>query len=154
MQFQIESIGIVHAKKGFAIRLDSKWRHGLAGLQGFGHVIVLWQAHQASPQDALVTLARPYVGGPDEVGVFASRTPARPNGICLSVAALVGVDLESSTLHLAWIDSEDGSPVIDIKPYHPSADRVDRPRTPAWCASWPKSLEESAHFDWSRVFSP
>lgn len=153
MKLQIESIGTIHRKKGFAVKLDSKWRAGLAGLEDFGHVVVLWQAHQATWADDFLSVKRPYRGGPDEVGVFSTRSPSRPNRICVSIAALVGLDLETCTVNLAWIDAEDGSPVIDIKPYHPSSDRVERPNTPAWCASWPKSLEQSASFDWSKVFN-
>jgi tRNA (Thr-GGU) A37 N-methylase len=69
------------------------------------------------------------------------------------VAELTAVDAMNSRLHLAWIDAEDGSPVIDIKPYHPSSDRIERPSVPDWCRSWPQSLEQSARFDWSQVFA-
>ncbi|MGC4065092.1 MAG: TrmO family methyltransferase [Polyangiaceae bacterium] len=153
MQIQLESIGTIQTKKGFAVTLASKWRAGLAGLDGFGHVVVLWHAHQAAWSDEHIRVKQPYRGGPDETGLFATRSPLRPNGICVSVAALVSVDMDTGTAHLAWIDAEDDSPVIDMKPYHPSSDRVERPRTPPWCASWPKSLEQSASFDWSKVFN-
>jgi hypothetical protein len=77
MQLQIESIGTIQAKKGFAAKLDSKWCAGLAGLEGFGHVAVLWQAHQATWRDNLISVKRPYRGGPDEVGISSRITRVR-----------------------------------------------------------------------------
>jgi tRNA-Thr(GGU) m(6)t(6)A37 methyltransferase TsaA len=153
MHIQLESIGTIRTQEGFAVKLDSKWRAGLSELEGFGHVVVLWQAHQATWSDEHISVKQPYHGAPGEMGVFATRSPLRPNRVCVSVAALVSVDTETCTVNLAWIDAEEGSPVIDIKPYHPSSDRIEFPRTPPWCASWPKSLEQSARFDWSKVFS-
>lgn len=55
-------------------------------------------------------------------------------------------------MHISWIDAFDGSPVLDIKPYHPSIDRVEEPIVPDWCKNWPKSIESSGDFDWSSVF--
>lgn len=136
---------------GFRIELDARFAPGLAGLEGFGSVLVLWHADQIGA-DHPVRLVEPspYRGGPAELGVFATRSPARPNGICVSVTAVVGVD--AGRLHLAWLDCADGTPVLDIKPYQPSVDRVEHPAVPAWCAGWPASVEASADFDWDSVF--
>jgi tRNA-Thr(GGU) m(6)t(6)A37 methyltransferase TsaA len=153
MQITIESIGSVVAAQGFAVKLNPSWRRGLLGLEGFGHVMVLWQASRATWEEGFIQVPEPYRGGPAEVGIFATRSPVRPNGICVSVAAVTGVDMASGTVSLAWIDAEDGSPVIDIKPYHPSSDRVEAPLMPRWCSSWPRSIEQSASFDWSAVFN-
>jgi hypothetical protein len=87
-----------------------------------------------------------------QLGVFATRSPVRPNGIGLSVAGITNVDVERGEVRLAWIDAEDGSPILDIKPYHPSSDRIESPHMPSWCAHWPRSLEQSASFDWSTLF--
>ena len=46
----------------------------------------------------------------------------------------------------------DGTPILDIKPYQPSFDRVEHPESPAWCAAWPHSVETSGAFDWASVF--
>ena len=54
---------------------------------------------------------------------------------------------------LAYIDAENGTPVLDVKPYTPSLDRVERPDVPGWCAHWPKSAEASGDFDWEKVFN-
>lgn len=63
------------------------------------------------------------------------------------------IDKENGLIHLAFIDSDDLTPVLDIKPYHPSSDTVIDPNMPEWAKAFPKSLEESADFDWSKVFN-
>lgn len=153
MQIEMETIGTIEAKRGFAIKLDSKWRPGLLGLEGFGHIVVLWCANRGQWKEENIRMPEPYRGGPAEVGIFATRSPVRPNGLGMSVASIAGVDPDTGRIDLGWIDAEDGTPVIDIKPYHPSSDRVESPVTPAWCSSWPRSLEKSAAFDWSKVFN-
>lgn len=54
---------------------------------------------------------------------------------------------------LAYIDADNGTPVIDIKPYTPSLERVENPSLPEWCSNWPNNVEESGDFDWSTVFN-
>ena len=51
------------------------------------------------------------------------------------------------------IDANDGTPVLDIKPYTPSSDRIEAPGVPEWCSHWPKSLEQSENFDWGNEFN-
>jgi tRNA-Thr(GGU) m(6)t(6)A37 methyltransferase TsaA len=137
----------------FFIEVDPACRDGLAGLDGFDWIMVVWHAHLCRPDAPLRFRSSPYRGGPDRLGVFATRSPARPNPIGVSVVRLLAVDAEAGRLALAWIDCADGSPVLDLKPYQPSADRVETPRGPRWCAAWPKSVEASADFDWSGVFA-
>lgn len=153
MQITMESIGSIEAAAAFAVTLNPEWRPGLLGLEGFGHVVVVWLANRATWHEGFIQVPEPYRGGPERVGIFATRSPIRPNGICVSVAAVTGIDIASGRVSLAWIDAEDASPVIDIKPYHPSCDRVEAPLVPHWCASWPRSIEQSADFDWSSVFN-
>lgn len=56
-------------------------------------------------------------------------------------------------IRVAFIDADDNTPVLDIKPYTPSFDRVETPGVPAWCSEWPKSTEASGSFDWEQVFN-
>lgn len=55
-------------------------------------------------------------------------------------------------IHIAFIDAEAGTPILDIKPYHPSVDRIRDVAVPAWCAYWPHWCGESATFDWEAEF--
>ena len=96
---------------------------------------------------------KPYTNGPDELGVFALRSPERPNPIGVSNAQITYIDKTNGTIGLTYVDANDGSAVLDIKPYTPSIDRVENPITPNWCSHWPKSFEESGKFDWAKEFN-
>jgi tRNA-Thr(GGU) m(6)t(6)A37 methyltransferase TsaA len=89
---------------------------GLQDLAGFSHVHLLYYFHLAKPYALKVT---PYM---DEVerGVFATRAPARPNAIGISVVRLVAI--ENTRLRVEDIDVLDGTPLLDIKPYVPAFD--------------------------------
>ena len=148
-------IGKVSVRNGeTAILLDAKYAPAMAGLEGFDYVQVLWWFSGCDNEAARskLTVKKPYRNGPDAIGTFATRSPERPNPIALSCAFVTAVDRESGTVRLAYMDANDGSPVLDIKPYTPSLDRVEAPRVPDWCAHWPNSVEESGAFDWDAVF--
>jgi len=66
---------------------------------------------------------------------------------------VLGIDYEKGRIQIPYIDANDGSPVLDIKPYTPSLDRVEDPGVPAWCRHWPRSLEQSGSFDWENEFN-
>jgi tRNA-Thr(GGU) m(6)t(6)A37 methyltransferase TsaA len=139
---------------GAFLQIDRPYRDGLVGLEAFRWILVLWLAHLADQgEGASLTCVSPYRGGPERLGVFATRSPRRPNPICVTAAALTGVDVAAGQVRLGWIDCADGTPVLDIKPYQASCDRVERPRPPGWCAGWPSSVETSGDFDWTSVFT-
>lgn len=66
---------------------------------------------------------------------------------------IIHIDFERGMIQVAFIDANDNTPVLDIKPYAPSFDRVETPGVPAWCGYWPKSTEESGCFSWEDVFN-
>lgn len=154
MNISCTKIGNVCAGDGYAIQIEEPYRKGLHGLEGFSHILVVWYAHQAIslPSEALL-LEKPYVAGPNHIGVFATRSPYRVNPICVSVVPVQSIDMETGTIHVHWIDALQGTPVIDIKPYHGSEDRVRDYRTPPWCTHWPQWMEESEGFDWDAEFT-
>jgi len=97
------------------IRLDPAYREGLAHLEGFSHVVIVAHLHLLAEETTLRT-APPFA--PDvEPGVFATRSPVRPNNVALSIVRLAGVD--GATLEVEGIDLVDGTPVIDLKPFAP-----------------------------------
>lgn len=154
-QFIINPIGIIAVDGDkTAVEVNREYRPALQALEGFSHLQVLWWLDgcdtQASRQ-VLEALA-PYRQAPDRMGIFATRSPVRPNPIALTTAQVIRIDHVQGRIELAYIDGRDGSPVIDLKPYTPSLDRVENPRVPSWCCHWPKSLEESAFFDWQSEF--
>lgn len=151
----LNRVGVVCAKGGsMAIKLEEEYWPALRELDGFGHLAALWWADKADDPQARKTLTveKPYRLAPERMGIFATRSPMRPNPIGLSVAQIVGMDPGQGMIYLAYIDADDGTPVIDIKPYTPSLDRVENPRVPAWCGHWPKCLERSGEFDWENEF--
>ena len=94
----------------------------LRGLEGFSHLWVIFIFHQSARDQWKPTVRPPRLGGNERVGVFASRSPFRPNPIGLSVVELLGV--EGTKLKLGGGDFLDGTPVLDIKPYIPYADHI------------------------------
>ena len=154
-QFQLSTIGVVHVgTDGFVLELEPAYRLALDGLEGFSHLNVLWWAHFVDEQDlrTIVACDQPYQKAPPTLGIFATRSPVRPNPIAISVAPVLQIDQEMGRIHVAYLDAEDGTPVLDIKPYLPSTDRVQVVSTPDWCQHWPQWYEESGNFDWQAEF--
>lgn len=154
--FQLNRIGeIKNDGTELRIVLDKAYAGALLGLEGFGHVQILWwfsRCDNALDRGTL-THTKPYKNGPDTMGTFATRGPARPNPIALDTAQVTYIDQENGILGLGWIDAFDGTPVLDIKPYTPSIDRVEKPVVPAWCSHWPMCYEASGDFDWDGEMS-
>lgn len=151
----IRTVGeVCTAGTGFTIVLDGDCRAALAGLDGFSHAMVLWWAHRADSDEdrARLVCIKPYRRCEDDVGVFGSRSPSRPNPIGLSVVSIQHVDPDEGTIVVPFIDAEPGTPVIDVKPYFPASDRVREVQVPAWCRHWPQWYEDSAAFDWAAEF--
>ena len=154
--FVLTSIGVVRAGgEGFRLELAPRYAEALRGLSGFSHLQVLWWFSGCDTEADRGRLCeqRPYRRGPDLLGVFATRSSARPNPIALSCCAVTGLDAARGAVELAYIDARDQSPVLDIKPYTPSLDRVERPAVPAWCRGWPADVETSGDFDWASEFN-
>jgi tRNA (adenine37-N6)-methyltransferase len=100
------------------ILLDAAYAEGLADLDGFSHLILLYLFHEAGGFKLRVT---PYLDTTPR-GLFATRAPSRPNPIGLTVVRLLGV--EGSRLRVAGVDMLDATPLLDIKPYVPAFDAV------------------------------
>ena len=92
------------------------------GLEEFSHIWLIWQFSQAVRDDWSPTVRPPRLGGNTRVGVFASRSPFRPNPIGLSLVKLESIEYDHSlgpVLHVTGADLMDGTPIYDIKPYLP-----------------------------------
>ena len=97
----------------------------LRGLDGFSHLWLIWQFSKAVRQEWSPTVRPPRLGGNERMGVFATRSPFRPNPIGLSCVRLDRVELHPEfgpVIHVAGADLLDGTPIYDIKPYLPYAD--------------------------------
>ena len=97
----------------------------LRGIEGFSHLWLIWQFSRAVRSDWSATVRPPRLGGNTRVGVFATRSPFRPNAVGLSCVRLLRLkkDPQNGTvLVVAGADLLDGTPIYDIKPYLPYAD--------------------------------
>ncbi|NNC89746.1 MAG: tRNA (N6-threonylcarbamoyladenosine(37)-N6)-methyltransferase TrmO [Akkermansiaceae bacterium] len=97
------------------------------GLEGFSHLWVVFLFDRVDDGEARTRVRPPRLGGNDKVGVFATRSPFRPNRIGLSAVRLdrVRTGKEGAILAVSGVDLVDGTPLLDIKPYLPYADRVE-----------------------------
>lgn len=97
----------------------------LRGIEEFSHLWIIWQFSEAVRQGWSPTVRPPRLGGNTRMGVFATRSPFRPNNLGLSSVRLLGVehtDAEGTVLHVSGADLMDGTPIFDIKPYIPYSD--------------------------------
>lgn len=96
----------------------------LRGLEGFSHLWLVWVFDQAIRETWSPTVRPPRLGGNTRMGVFATRSPFRPNPIALSCVRLAGMEetAEGTVLRIRGADLMDGTPILDIKPYIPYAD--------------------------------
>lgn len=96
------------------------------GLEEFSHIWLIW-GFSAAPWDGNFTVRPPRLGGNRRIGVFASRSPFRPNSLAMSAVKLISIEMTSDRgplLHVTGADLLDGTPIYDIKPYIPYADCI------------------------------
>lgn len=154
--FTVKQIGVICADdNGFRLELAPLYKEALNGLEGFSYINILWWFSDCDNEAdrSVLSEAKPYIKGPAILGAFATRSPQRPNPIALSCAYVTYIDADNGVVGLAYIDADDQSPVLDIKPYTPSLDRVEAPEVPAWCKHWPNNVEISGDFDWESEFN-
>ena len=110
---------------------------GLKGITGFSHLIILYWMHlRDSEKERKTLLVFPKKHAVNvETGVFACRSPSRPNPMGFCVVELVRV--EECVLRVKGFDAVEGSPIVDIKPYLPRADCVPNARVPEWTTHGP-----------------
>lgn len=97
----------------------------LRGLENYSHLWLIWQFSQAVRKDWSPTVRPPRLGGNTRMGVFATRSPFRPNALGLSSVRILGIENTTNcgtVIHVAGADLLDGTPIFDIKPYIPYCD--------------------------------
>lgn len=122
-------------KKAWAqlkIRADLQPEESLQGLEGFSHVWLVWVFHQNKVARFHSKVHPPRLSG-KSMGLFATRSPHRPNPIGLSLVELIRV--EKDGIVVAGADLVDGTPILDIKPYLPEVESIPDART-----GWPKEI--------------
>ncbi len=109
------------------IIFESEYRNpdAIRGLEEYSHIWILWQFSECIDKEWTPTVRPPRLGGNKRMGVFATRSPFRPNPIGLSSVRLTGIektDKYGYILHISGADLLDGTPIYDIKPYLPYVD--------------------------------
>ncbi len=118
--------GLVKSLKGRIIFLpEYRNPEAVRGLEGYSHLWLLWEFSKAVREDWSATVTPPRLGGRKKMGVFATRSPFRPNPIGLSCVKLEAVETDEilgPVITVSGIDMLDGTPIYDIKPYLPYTD--------------------------------
>ncbi|ASA25576.1 tRNA (N6-threonylcarbamoyladenosine(37)-N6)-methyltransferase TrmO [Paenibacillus donghaensis] len=135
--YTIVQIGVVQAEGDHQlIQLQPEFGPALKGLSEFSHCQVIWWLSEfAEDHFRQTTQIQPPYDAPLS-GVFSTRSPVRPNPLGLSVATILSMDEQAGVIELSGLDAYPGTPVLDIKAYFPSTDRVKDVTVPVWAASW------------------
>jgi len=128
------------------------WRQALKGLDEISHAWVTFVFH-AAVDDGWKSLVRPpRLGGREKMGVFATRSPHRPNFLGQSLLAVERVDFAEPSVTFSGVDLLDGTPIVDLRPYHPGHDLpegrlrsgwIDRVAEPVAEVEWTESALEA-----------
>ncbi len=144
-KFEIYPIGSVsRAENSVQLQIDEMYRPALKELDGFSHVMVFWWAGRFNTPEyrRMLTCNPPYA--PEHLtGMFATRSPIRPNPVMMTTCKLLGVDEEKGVVRVADLDAFEGTPVVDLKAYFPVCDRVREAHIPEWLAGWPEWMPET-----------
>ena len=136
--FTVSPIGCVRKAKGkAAIVLDKQYQAGLLGLDGFSHIYVYWWFDRNdTPEKRSILQVHPRGNRANPLtGVFAARSPCRPNLIGMTLCKVVSV--KENVVEIERIDAFAGTPVLDIKPYIPYSDAAARATVPEWLKTKP-----------------
>jgi tRNA-Thr(GGU) m(6)t(6)A37 methyltransferase TsaA len=142
--FEVSPIGYVRRNGGRTyLEILEDYVPALKELEHFSHVQVFWWFSEFDDEmfrGVTQSDQAPYEA--PVLGVFACRSPVRPNPIALTTAKILKVDHEQGVVDIANIDAYDGTPLLDLKAYIPSSDRVKDVSVPQWCADWPEWMPE------------
>ena len=121
--------------------IDTRYEELLDGIEDFSHILVLYWPHLIEPERRSLKKVHP-MGRKDLPlqGIYATCSPARPNPILVTTVALK--NRAGNILTVQGLDAVDGSPVIDIKPFHQSYMQVKGLKSPAWMEQINKELQE------------
>lgn len=150
MKIELQPIGTIHSpfksKAGMpiqptgaggvqgSVRVNDELSEGLADLDGFSHIYLIYWFHRSQGFDLQLT---PFLDTTPR-GVFSTRAPKRPNAIGLSVVRLLRV--EKNILYIENVDVLDGTPLLDIKPYFPGFDRHETEKN-GWLGEQSQALD-------------
>jgi len=135
--FHIYPLGYIRReKKQIFLEINDNYIPALKGIDNFSHIQIFWWLNKFDNEKYRQRLrCHPPYNAP-ETGIFACRSPIRPNPIALTTAKILNVDFENGIIYINNIDAHKDTPIIDIKGYFPSCDRVKNPKVPEWASNW------------------
>lgn len=136
--FKIFPVGMVRKRdERVTIEMNPEYEDGLMGLDQNSHIIVLsWFQKSDTPEKRKTLQVHPRGNKANPLtGIFATRSPVRPNPISISACKILSID--GTVLHVEDIDAFDRTPVIDIKPYVPRLDAISEVSMPGWAEEKP-----------------
>ena len=137
--YQLHPVGVIRRDEdGPRLEVEEAFRPALKELDEFSHVIVLWWANHLDSDEyrSMMTCNPPYAEE-HETGMFATRSPIRPNPVAISTCRIDDVNEAAGIVKLGNIDAVDGTPIVDLKAYFPVCDRVKDAQIPGWLDGWP-----------------
>jgi tRNA-Thr(GGU) m(6)t(6)A37 methyltransferase TsaA len=143
--FEVHPIGRVRRNGGsVCLEIGEAARPALKELGHFSHVMVLWWADLFDDAASRSHLqSHPPYAQDHLTGVFATRSPYRPNPIALTTCKLLGVDDVQGIVRVADLDAYEGTAIVDLKAYFPVCDRVEQAHIPPWLAGWPEWMPDN-----------
>ncbi len=143
--FEMFPVGYVRRSDDtITLEILEQFRPAMKQLDKFSHVMVFWWGHAYANEETRAYLQGevPYAPG-HPTGVFASRSPVRPNPVLMTTCPIVAIDAGKGTIQVSDIDALDGTPIVDLKAYFPVCDRVKDASIPEWLADWPEWMPEN-----------
>lgn len=142
--YLIHQMGLIRKREGEnLLELNNADPGFLKSLEGFSHIKILWWFNRFDKSTYRKTTQcnPPYENAP-RTGVFASRSPVRPNPIAVTTAKVLSIDAPNNLIKVSDLDAFDKTPFLDIIPYIPMCDRVREFYVPEWLSHWPEWAEE------------
>ena len=145
MTYTINPIGTVQKKDSkIYLEINQDLWAATTHLDLFSHAIVLWWIDGKDTPDIRNTILSkpPKNKSPIPSGVFSCRSPARPNPIGHTIVRIISLDEKNKRIEIDHMDANDETPLIDIKPYLPSSDRIDNAEVAPWFENLEKRYSE------------
>lgn len=143
-QLNLQQIGeIKKVDNQSIIQLHNVKNNPFSGIEGYSHIKVIWWFDKFDKLGyRKVTECNPPYENAPRTGIFATRSPIRPNPIALTTVKVLGVDREKGIINISSIDAFNKTPILGIVPYEPKNDRVKMFSVPKWLEHWPEWVDE------------
>lgn len=140
----LSRLGTIRKINGnYFLEIPEHFHEYVNALQGYSHIKILWWFHKFEKDIYKKTLEcdPPYENAP-RTGIFASRSPVRPNPLALTTAKIIEIEENTNRIKVSLLDCFDESPLLGISPYRPASDEVSECRLPDWLKHWSQYLDD------------